>query len=131
MQITSPNGVEKYASSQKLWPKQKICRYYGHFLCILRSLLRYFVLWIHEVLGLGFYPKVIIYIPIIICNPSQNHFPPRGHYDHPYWAPFNKADKEILDKVQRRAVMIKTNISGDYEERLAILKMRTLEERRL
>ena len=36
------------------------------------------MLWIHEVLGLGFYPKVLIYIPIIICNPSQNHFGPSG-----------------------------------------------------
>ena len=43
------------------------------------------------------------------------------------WAPFNKADKELLEKVQRRAVMMVTNIRGSYEERLAILKMRTLE----
>ena len=47
------------------------------------------------------------------------------------WAPFNNADKELLEKVQRRAGMMVTNIRGDYEERLAILKMRTLEKRRL
>ena len=47
------------------------------------------------------------------------------------WAPFYKADKELLEKVQRRAVMMVTNIRGSYEERLNILKMRTLEERRL
>jgi ribonuclease P/MRP protein subunit RPP40 len=47
------------------------------------------------------------------------------------WAPFNKADKELLEKVQRRAVMMLTNIRADYEERLAILKMRTLEEIRV
>ena len=47
------------------------------------------------------------------------------------WAPFYKVDKELLEKVQRRAVMMVTNIRGSYEERLAILKMRTLEERRL
>ena len=82
MQITGQNGVKEYASSQKLWRKQKFCRYYGHFLCILRSLLGRFVLWIHEFLGLGFYPKVLLYIPIIICNHSQNHFPQKGHNDH-------------------------------------------------
>ena len=47
------------------------------------------------------------------------------------WAPYNKADKEILEKVQKRAVMMVTNIRGSYEERLAILKMRTLEDRRV
>ena len=47
------------------------------------------------------------------------------------WAPFNKADKALLERVQRRAVKIVTNIRGSYEERLAILKIRTLEERRL
>ena len=46
------------------------------------------------------------------------------------WAPFNKADKELLEKVQRRAVMMVTNLRGNYEERLLSLKMRTLEERR-
>ena len=40
-------------------------------------------------------------------------------------------DKEILEKVQRRAVMMVTNLKGSYEERLAILKMRTLEDRRI
>ena len=47
------------------------------------------------------------------------------------WAPFYKADKELLEKVQRRAVMMVTNIRGTYEERLASLKMRTLEDRRI
>ena len=47
------------------------------------------------------------------------------------WAPFYKADKELLEKVQRRAVMMVTNIKGTYEERLASLKMRTLEDRRI
>ena len=47
------------------------------------------------------------------------------------WAPFYKADQELLEKVQRRAVMMVTNIRGSYEERLSILKMRTLEERRV
>ena len=38
---------------------------------------------------------------------------------------------ELLEKVQRRAVMMVTNIKGNYMERLAILGMRTLEDRRL
>ena len=42
------------------------------------------------------------------------------------WAPFNNADKELLEKVQRRTVLMVSNIRGDYED-----KMRTLEERRL
>jgi hypothetical protein len=32
-------------------------------------------------------------------------------------------DKELLEKVQRKAVMMVTKIRGSYEERLAILKM--------
>ena len=40
------------------------------------------------------------------------------------WAPYNK------EKVQQRAVMMMSNLRGSYEERLALLKMRTLEERR-
>ena len=44
------------------------------------------------------------------------------------WAPFYK---ELLEKVQRRAVMMVTNIRETYEERLASLKMRTLEDRRI
>ena len=35
------------------------------------------------------------------------------------------------NKVQKRAIMIVTNIRGSYEERLAILEIRTLEDRRL
>ena len=38
---------------------------------------------------------------------------------------------ELLEKVQKRAVMMVTNIKGNYMERLAILGMRTLEDRRL
>ena len=47
------------------------------------------------------------------------------------WAPYNKVDKELLEKVQKRAVMMVTNIRGSYEERLSTLKMRTLEDRRI
>ena len=41
------------------------------------------------------------------------------------------ADREILEKVQRRAIMMVTNIKGSYEERLATLGLRSLEDRRL
>jgi ribonuclease P/MRP protein subunit RPP40 len=55
---------------------------------------------------------------------------PHLSYAASAWSPYNKADKEVLEKVQRRAVMMVTNIRGSYEERLAVLKIRTLEERR-
>ena len=47
------------------------------------------------------------------------------------WSPFNKADKEVLEKNQKRAVLMVTNVRGCYEERLAVLKLRTLEDRRV
>ena len=56
---------------------------------------------------------------------------PHLSYAASAWSPYNKADKEILEKVQRRAVMMVTNLKGSYEERLAVLKMRTLEDRRI
>ena len=52
-------------------------------------------------------------------------------YCAPAWSPYTKADVELLEKVQKRAVMMVTNIKGNYMERLAILGMRTLEDRRL
>jgi ribonuclease P/MRP protein subunit RPP40 len=56
---------------------------------------------------------------------------PHLSYSAPAWAPYTMADKELLEKVQRRAIMMVTNMKGSYEERLAILGMRTLEDRRL
>ena len=46
-------------------------------------------------------------------------------------APYTVDDKEVLEKVQRREVMMVTNLRGSFEERLATLGMRTLEPRRL
>ena len=47
------------------------------------------------------------------------------------WSPWTVADKESLERVQRRAVkMISGLASNDYHERLAELGMETLEERR-
>ena len=47
------------------------------------------------------------------------------------WSPWTEADKECLEKVQRRAVkMISGLASNDYMDRLAELGLETLEERR-
>ena len=52
-------------------------------------------------------------------------------YAVPAWAPYTKADIVVLERVQKRAVMMVTNVRGCYEERLASLKLRSLEERRV
>ena len=47
------------------------------------------------------------------------------------WSPYNAADKELLEKVQRRAVGMISGLTGrTYEERLAECNLTTLEERR-
>jgi hypothetical protein len=47
------------------------------------------------------------------------------------WSPWHQADKEVLEKVQKRAVaMVSGLVSRDYEDRLKELMMTTLEERR-
>ena len=47
------------------------------------------------------------------------------------WSPWTEADKDGLEKVQRRAVrMISGLASNDYMDRLAELGLETLEERR-
>ena len=46
-------------------------------------------------------------------------------------ATYTVDDKEVPEKVQRREVMMVTNLRGSFEERLPILGMRTLEARRL
>ena len=56
---------------------------------------------------------------------------PHLSYSASAWAPYTVADKELLEKVQRRAIMMVSNLRGSYEERLAILGIRTLEDRRL
>ena len=45
-------------------------------------------------------------------------------------APYTVDDKEVLEKVQRREVMMVTTLRCSFEERLATLGMRTLEARR-
>ena len=56
---------------------------------------------------------------------------PHLSYAASAWCPYSKGDKELLEKVQKRAVMMVTNVRGNYEERLAILRLRTLEDRRI
>jgi ribonucleases P/MRP protein subunit RPP40 len=47
------------------------------------------------------------------------------------WSPWHQADKEALEKVQRRAVgMVSGLRSAGYEDRLRELGLTTLEERR-
>ena len=47
------------------------------------------------------------------------------------WSRWSQGDKDILEAVQRRAVMMVTNLKGkDYRQRLEELCITTLEERR-
>jgi hypothetical protein len=47
------------------------------------------------------------------------------------WNPWTQQDKDILEKVHRRAVAVVSGLRGvTYEERLEELEMTTLEERR-
>lgn len=56
---------------------------------------------------------------------------PHLEFCTPAWSPWTAADKEVLEKVQRRAVaMISGLASPVYEDRLEELGMQSLEERR-
>ena len=56
---------------------------------------------------------------------------PHLEYAVQAWCPWTIGDKEVLEKVQRRAVGMVTNVKGkSYEEKLADMGMSTLEERR-
>ena len=57
---------------------------------------------------------------------------PHLEFSSPAWAPSTEADKECLERVQRKAVgMVSGLESHVYEERLAELGLDTLEERRV
>ena len=61
----------------------------------------------------------------------QVYVRPHLEYAVQSWCPWTKADMEVLERVQRRAVMMVSNLQGkSYEERLAELDMVTLETRR-
>ena len=55
---------------------------------------------------------------------------PHLEYAVTAWSPWNQKDKDILEKIQRRATRRISNIRGTYPERLEQLKLTTLEERR-
>jgi hypothetical protein len=56
---------------------------------------------------------------------------PHLEYSVAAWSPWNEADKECLEKVQKRAVnMVSGFRARSYEERLLELGITTLEERR-
>ena len=56
---------------------------------------------------------------------------PHLEFAGPAWSPWLEADKEVLEKIQRRAVgMVSGNRADTYEERLRELGLTTLEERR-
>ena len=56
---------------------------------------------------------------------------PHLEYAAQSWCPWNVADKEILEKVQRRAINMVSNLRGrTYEEKLSELGMVNLEARR-
>ena len=56
---------------------------------------------------------------------------PHLEYAVASWSPWTKGDKEILEKVQRRSVVMVSNLkSKDYESKLVEAGMITLEQRR-
>ena len=56
---------------------------------------------------------------------------PHLEFSIPAWSPWTLADKEMLEKVQRRAVRMVSGLTGStYEERLQELGLLSLEDRR-
>ena len=56
---------------------------------------------------------------------------PHLEFATPSWTPWLAGDKEVLEKVQEKAVKMVAGLRGsDYEERCAELGLETLEERR-
>ena len=56
---------------------------------------------------------------------------PHLEFAAPAWSPWTLADKECLEKIQRKAVRMVSGLkSENYEDRLKELVMVTLEERR-
>ena len=55
---------------------------------------------------------------------------PHLQYCSSAWSPYTEADKELLEKVQFRAVRMITNLSGTYAQKLKQLGLTSLEENR-
>ena len=56
---------------------------------------------------------------------------PHLQYCSSAWSPFSVADKEVLERVQRRAVNMICGLAGSYEQKLRELGLLTLEENRV
>lgn len=56
---------------------------------------------------------------------------PHLQYCSSAWSPYNVADKELLEQVQKRAVKMISNLQGTYEQKLKVLGLATLEESRV
>ena len=69
--------------------------------------------------------------PNLIVWGTHTYVWPHLEYAMAAWSPLNQGDKEFLESVQRRAVMMITNLKGrTYHQRLKELGMITLKERR-
>ena len=69
--------------------------------------------------------------PNLIFWGTHTYVRPHLEYAMAAWSPWNQGDKEVLESVQRRAVMMVTNLKGrTYHQRLKELGMITLKERR-
>ncbi len=56
---------------------------------------------------------------------------PHLEFAVPAWSPWLEGDKEVLEKVQKRAMKMVSGLKGNtYEERLKEVGLLTLEERR-
>ena len=61
----------------------------------------------------------------------QQYVRPHLEFAVAAWAPWTAADKDVLERVQKRAIMMVSGLKGTtYEDRLLELGMVTLEERR-
>ncbi len=67
---------------------------------------------------------------IFICLYKQ-YVRPHLEFSTQAWSPWSVADRETLEKVQKRAVKMVSGLKGEsYEDRLKELELTTLEERR-
>ena len=62
----------------------------------------------------------------MLHGPYQTYVRPHLKYAVAAWSPWTQGDKEILEAVQRRSVMMVTNLKGkNYSQRLEELGMTT------
>jgi hypothetical protein len=68
----------------------------------------------------------------VFVNIYKQYVRPHVEFSSPAWAPWNRADIEKLESVQRRAVKLVAGLEANsYEEKCRALSLRTLEERRV